>query len=56
LGYSKSKLGVKLGKMGVQTDWVNAQDGRLSPTVVEGIHGWFALNRSWKINVWGINR
>jgi hypothetical protein len=56
LGYSKPKFGIKLGKMGVQTDWVNAQDGRLSPTVVEGIHGWFSPSRSWKINVWGINR
>lgn len=56
LGYSKPKFGVKLGKMGIQTDWVNAQDGRLSPTVVEGIHGWFAPNRSWKISGWGIHR
>lgn len=56
LGYSKPKFGIKLGKMGIQTDWVNAQDGRLSPTVVEGIHGWFAPNRSWKISGWGIHR
>ena len=56
LSYSKPKFGIKLGKMGVQTDWVNAQDGRLSPTVVEGVHVWVAPSRSWKINVWGINR
>lgn len=56
LGYSKPKFGIKLGKMGIQTDWVNAQDGRLSPTVVEGIQGWFAPNSSWKVNVWGIHR
>lgn len=56
LGYSKPKFGVKLGKMGIQSDWVNAQDGRLSPTVVEGVHGWFAPNSFWKVNVWGIHR
>lgn len=56
LGYSKSKFGIKLGKMGIQTDWVNAQDGRLSPTVAEGVNGWFTPNSSWKVSVWGIHR
>jgi len=56
LSFTKSKFGFKVGKMGIQTDWVNAQDGRLSPTVVEGIHAWVALNPSWKVKGWGISR
>jgi hypothetical protein len=56
LAYSQPTFGVKVGKMGIQSDWVNAQDGRLSPTVVEGVHAWVALTPSWKVKGWGINR
>jgi len=56
LGYSHPKFGFKLGKMGIQSDWVNAQDGRLSPTVVEGIHAYYVPKANWKVSVWGINR
>ena len=56
LGYSHPKFGFKLGKMGIQSDWVNAQDGRLSPTVVEGIQAWYTPKPNWKITAWGINR
>ena len=56
LAFTQSKFGVKVGKMGIQTDWVNAQDGRLSPTVVEGVHTWFALSTNWTVNGWAINR
>ena len=56
LGYSHPKFGFKLGKMGIQSDWVNAQDGRLSPTVVEGIQAWYTPKHNWKITAWGINR
>ncbi len=56
LGYSQTRFGVKVGKMGIQSDWVNAQDGRLSPTVVEGIQAWYAPNANWKVHAWGITR
>lgn len=56
LGYSQSRFGVKVGKMGIQSDWVNAQDGRLSPTVVEGVQVWYAPNDIWKVHAWGITR
>ena len=56
LAYTHSKFGVKVGKMGIQSDWVNAQDGRLSPTVVEGVHAWFAPAANWKVSGWAINR
>ena len=56
LGYSHPKFGFKLGKMGIQSDWVNAQDGRLSPTVVEGIHAYYVPKANWKVSVWVINR
>lgn len=56
LAYTHSKFGVKVGKMGIQSDWVNAQDGRLSPTVVEGVHAWFVPATNWKVTGWAINR
>lgn len=56
LGYSHPNFGVKVGKMGIQSDWVNAQDGRLSPTVVEGIQAWYSPKPNWKITAWAINR
>ena len=56
LGFIQPNFGVKVGKMGIQSDWVNAQDGRLSPTVVEGIQAWYSPKPNWKITAWGINR
>ena len=56
LAYTHSKFGVKVGKMGIQSDWVNAQDGRLSPTVVEGVYAWFVPATNWKVTGWAINR
>ena len=56
LSFSQPKFGFKVGKMGIQTDWVNAQDGRLSPTVVEGVHAWFVPTTNWKLSGWAISR
>jgi hypothetical protein len=56
LSYTKDKFGVKIGRMGINTDWVNAQDGRLSPTAVEGINAWFSIHKKWKISLWAIER
>lgn len=56
LEYSKQRFGIKAGRMGINSEWVNAQDGRLSPTAVEGVNAWFAPNDLWKLSVWGIGR
>lgn len=56
IGLIQPKFGVKVGKMGIQSDWVNAQDGRLSPTVVEGIHAYYVPKANWKVSAWGISR
>ncbi|WP_111672285.1 hypothetical protein [Algoriphagus litoralis] len=56
LEYSTAKVGIKAGRMGINTDWINAQDGRLSPTVVEGLHVWFTPHSHWRFSVWGIGR
>ncbi|MFN3761412.1 MAG: hypothetical protein ACK4SF_19530 [Algoriphagus aquaeductus] len=56
LSYSKDRYGIKAGRMGINTDWVNAQDGRLSPTAVEGVHAWFLPVNNWKIGFWAIGR
>jgi hypothetical protein len=55
-GFIQPNFGVKVGKMGIQSDWVNAQDGRLSPTVVEGIHAYYVPKANWKVSAWGIFR
>lgn len=54
--YTQSKWGAKLGRMGINTDWINAQDGRLSPTAVEGIYAWIEPSSKLKINLHGLSR
>lgn len=56
LSYSGEKFGAKIGRMGINSDWVNAQDGRLSPTAIEGIQLWVTPFSKWKFTVWGISR
>lgn len=56
VSYSKDAFGVKIGRMGINTDWINAQDGRLSPTAVEGVSAWFAPSKKWKLSLWAIGR
>ncbi|MFC3881785.1 hypothetical protein ACFOSV_16435 [Algoriphagus namhaensis] len=56
LGYNSDKWGVKVGRFGINTPWINPQDGRLSPTGIEGVQGWFAPNENWRIEAWWINR
>jgi hypothetical protein len=56
VSFTQTRFGFKVGKMGIQSDWVNAQDGRLSPTVVEGVHAWFVPTTNWKLSGWAISR
>lgn len=54
--YAQSKWGAKLGRMGINTDWINAQDGRLSPTAIEGIQAWIEPSSKLKINLHGLSK
>ncbi|GMQ29697.1 hypothetical protein [Algoriphagus confluentis] len=56
LEYSQEKFGLKIGRMGINSDWVNAQDGRLAPTAVEGGYAWFQPDKRWKFGIWGVGR
>jgi hypothetical protein len=56
ISYQKSNRGVTLGRMGINSDWINAQDGRLSPTAIEGVHTWFKSTKNWKFDLWVISR
>ncbi|GEO21849.1 hypothetical protein [Cyclobacterium qasimii] len=44
LDYLKDNFQASLGRMEINTSFINAQDGRLSPTYVEGIHWNFQVN------------
>lgn len=44
LDYLKTNFQASLGRMEINTPFINAQDGRLSPTYVEGIHWNFQVN------------
>ncbi len=56
VSYKTDKWGVQIGRFGINTSWINPQDGRLSPTGVEGGNVWFAPNSAWRISAWFINR
>lgn len=56
ISYQNSNWGASLGRMGINSDWINAQDGRLSPTAIEGLHTWFSTSDDWKFDVWAISR
>jgi hypothetical protein len=54
ISYAKENWGFDTGRMGINTDWVNAQNGRLAPTSVEGMKVWFSTQSKWKLSAWGI--
>ncbi|MDG1278010.1 MAG: hypothetical protein P8O16_12070 [Algoriphagus sp.] len=56
ISYQRSNWGASLGRMGINSSWINAQDGRLSPTAIEGLHTWFSTSDDWKFDVWAISR
>lgn len=56
LGYEGAKFGFNIGRIGIDRDWINAQDGRLSPTFMEGLYTWFKPDERWKFSIWAINR
>lgn len=56
LAYSGEKWGAKIGRFGINTPWINPQDGRLSPTGVEGIEAWLSPSENWKLKAWWIHQ
>jgi hypothetical protein len=56
VSYSQSKWGITAGRMGVDSDWINPQDGRLAPTAIEGINFWFESENQFKLEFWGIGK
>ncbi|MEP0711290.1 hypothetical protein [Algoriphagus sp.] len=56
LTYSKSNWGISVGRMAINEDWINPQDGRLSPTGIEGAKAWYATENKWGFTGWGISR
>lgn len=56
ISYSRTDWGVKLGRMGIDSDWINLQDGRLSPTAVEGVNFWLNNSKKFRIEFWGISK
>ena len=50
LDYAYANFKAKLGRMEVNTPFINAQDGRLSPTYVEGINWELQINPMISIN------
>lgn len=56
LEYARSRFGMKAGRMAINSDWINGQDGRLSPTAVEGFTIWIAPDSNWKVSFWAIGR
>ncbi|MDR7130435.1 hypothetical protein J2X69_002785 [Algoriphagus sp. 4150] len=56
LTYSKGNWGIAAGRMPINEDWVNAHDGRLSPTGIEGVKAWFTADNQLRFSAWGIGR
>ena len=56
IGYSNTNWGITAGRMAIESDWVNGQDGRLSPTGVEGAKAWFSTKDKWKLSAWAIGK
>lgn len=47
---------VALGRMDINTPWVNPQDGRLSPTLMEGVSVAYQPNENLVFSAWYIDR
>ncbi|MDF2157343.1 hypothetical protein [Algoriphagus sp. CAU 1675] len=56
LDYKSGKLELSVGRMPINSDWINGQDGRLAPTAVEGLKAKIQADSNWKITGWYIDR
>ncbi|SFG04777.1 hypothetical protein SAMN04487988_101199 [Algoriphagus hitonicola] len=56
LRYKNKQWNVAVGRMDINTPWVNPQDGRLSPTLMEGVSISYKPNNKWTFSGWYIDR
>lgn len=56
LSYQTASWKLALGRMPINTAWINPADGRLAPTEMEGASVSFSPSKSWKFSGWYINR
>ncbi|MHA7128172.1 hypothetical protein [Algoriphagus namhaensis] len=56
LSYSSEKWGAQIGRFGVNTPWINPQNGRLSPTGMEGLRLWWKPGERWKFETRYVHR
>jgi hypothetical protein len=56
VSYSQNQWGITVGRMGIDSDWVNLQDGRLAPNAIEGINIRFESKNQFKVEFWGIGK
>lgn len=55
IGYNGKNFRCKAGRMKLETPFVNAQDGRMIPILVQGVNGEITWNKRWKIEGGYIN-
>lgn len=56
VSYFQNQWGITAGRMGIDSDWVNLQDGRLAPTAIEGVHFFYKSKNKFKVGFWGIGK
>ncbi|NVJ84749.1 MAG: hypothetical protein HWE15_00480 [Algoriphagus sp.] len=56
LSYQTKSWKVAVGRMPINTAWINPADGRLAPTLMEGATVSYSPSKSWKFSGWYINR
>ena len=56
LKYSNQKLNIKLGKQHIRTPFLNPQDGRMRPTLVEGILFDYKMKANLLLSVGAVNK
>jgi hypothetical protein len=49
LQYTKEKSYLRVGRQLIATPFINPQDGRMSPTFVQGIYGRWEMNSQWAL-------
>ena len=56
LKYSGNRLSMKLGKQHIRSPFINPQDGRMRPTLVEGLLVDYQMRPDWMVNLGVVNQ
>jgi len=56
LKYSDNRLSMKLGKQHIRSPFINPQDGRMRPTLVEGLLVDYQMRPDWMVNLGVVNQ